>query len=82
MPRQFSPEPDATRRAVLEHYSALSAAYYRILTEGLPDGTTLTPDEAKVVEDAMRIVGHAIEGEVFGAREQGEGGHEDDVPGA
>lgn len=65
---------------MLEHYSALSTAFYRILTEGFADGTTLRPDEAAMIEDAMRIIGTAIEGEVFGDREQGERSTQDDVP--
>lgn len=52
----------------VEHYQRRSDAFYRLATEGAPeDGTDLLghPGAAGMALDAHRILGRAIEAEVF-----------------
>jgi len=67
--------------AATAHYGRRSAAFYRLLTEGLPDPLDgdLTPQERTEAEAAHAALGKAMEGEVFGDRKPREGTAPDDV---
>lgn len=76
------PERDrAVRNEAVTHYGRRSAAFYQLLTEGLPDPLDgdLTPQERSEAEAAHAALGRAIEGEVFGDKPACTGSSPDDL---